>query len=175
MSVSYNATRHRIPREWVSCARGHLAPANGGPVNRRALLVPDIDAAEPTSHHVARRVGGPSTQHNPTKLVRFALRAAAATALPALFILGAGTAQALPGPGLHFAVDPGGLTVYINDNSGDSSWCTFNADFYHSPPFSLRANKGYVLEIAPAFPLNRTWNVDVNCDNGASTHGEYFY
>jgi hypothetical protein len=128
----------------------------------------------PTRGH-STHPGGPLARHSPKKLVRFALRAAAAAAAPALLFLAAGTAHALPGPDLHFAVDPGSLTVFINDNSGVSSWCTFNADFYHSPQFFLRANKGYVLMITPAFPLNRTWDVDVNCDNGASTHGQYFY
>jgi hypothetical protein len=175
MRVTYNPTRHRIPPASAPGARGQLAPADGGPVNRRALLGPDIDAAQPISHRAVRRVGGPPTQHSPKKLVRFALRATAATAVPALLFLGAGTAQALPGPGIHFAMDPGVLNVFINDNSAVSSWCTFNADFYHSPQFFLEANKSYQLVIAPAFPFNRTWNVDVNCDNGTNTHGVFFY
>jgi hypothetical protein len=91
-----------------------------------------------------------------------------------------GPAQQAPpkapaGPVLSWTPRPGSLTVHITDKSGTSSVCTYTADWFRSLPFPLKANSTFDLLIAPSVPENRTWNVNVNCDNGTSTRTTHFY
>jgi hypothetical protein len=91
-----------------------------------------------------------------------------------------GPAQQAPpkapaGPALSWTPRPGSLTVHVTDNSGTSSVCTYTADWFRSLPFPLKANSTFDLLIAPSVPENRTWNINVNCDNGTSTQTTHFY
>jgi hypothetical protein len=70
---------------------------------------------------------------------------------------------------------PGGLTVNIHDNSGSDGTCTYDADWYHSLPFFLKANGTYPLTVVPSVPESRNWNVSVSCDNGFTTNQTVFY
>jgi hypothetical protein len=150
-------------------------PSKGFRGPARPFVSKGLSTMSMASKPARRRIPASLAAVGRGRLIRFAVRASAATAFPVLLLLTAGTAHALTGPGMHFAMNPGSLTVSINDNSGVSSWCSFDADFYHAPQFFLEANKTYDVVIAPAVPFNRTWNVDVKCDNGTSTHGVYYY
>lgn len=117
-----------------------------------------------------------------------AIRAAVtAAAIPALLFLGAGTAQADLGDladshaltvkwnpwhnGLHH-----GMTVNIKNNrSHDAGLCIYTADWYVSAPFYLAADSTYNLVIAPSFPEDRDWNVNVDCTDGQFRHDQVFH
>ncbi|MGV0850559.1 hypothetical protein [Mycolicibacterium phlei] len=109
-----------------------------------------------------------------------------AAALPALLVLGAGSAQAGPvGAGdfkdphaLQIAWLPwtGGLTAYIKNNrSHDAGWCVYTADWYTSPPFYLAANATHELVMFPSYPENRDWNVNVDCSDGQFRHDQVYH
>ena len=57
----------------------------------------------------------------------------------------------------------GGVTVRFDDHSGYDANCTYNADWYHSLPFNLKAYKSYDMVIWPSSPEHRNWFVSVNC------------
>jgi len=101
-------------------------------------------------------------------------------ALPLLILaagcVGPAVANAAPtGPDLSFSQFPGGITVNVTDKSGTPSWCTYSAEWFKPPPFLLAANATYPLMIPFSAPDNKVWNVNVNCDNGASTHTTFNY
>ena len=103
------------------------------------------------------------------------LSAATAAAVLALLFMGAGTAQAKSAI-LTFSQGAGELTVHVWSPPGwQSSWCNYNADWYHSLPFYLESGTTYDLLIAPSVPENRMWSVDLNCDNGQHAHTTYYY
>jgi hypothetical protein len=101
------------------------------------------------------------------------------TVSTAILVIGlAGSAiahSAPPGPTLSYQQWPGGVTVNITDKSGTTSWCTYSAETYKSPPLLLAADATYPLVIPFSAPDNRVWNVVVNCDNGANTYTTYNY
>lgn len=118
---------------------------------------------------------------------RAAIRAAvAAAAIPALLLLGAGTSNADPDFADPHALTIGwnpwhnglhdGLTVHIKNNrSQDAGLCVYTADWYVSPPFYLAADSTYNLVIAPSFPEDRDWNVNVTCGDGQFRHDQLFH
>ncbi len=107
-----------------------------------------------------------------TRLLRGALPS---LILAAGFVGAAVAGAAPPGPDLSFSQFPGGITVNVTDKSGTTSWCTYSAEWFSPPPFLLAANTTYPLTIPFSAPDNKVWHVNVNCDNGASTHTTYNY
>ncbi len=104
------------------------------------------------------------------------LRGAIPSLILAVGFVGAAVAGAAPpGPELSFNQFPGGITVNVTDKSGTTSWCRYSAEWFTPPPFLLFANKTYPLMIPFSSPDDKVWNVNVNCDNGASTHTTYNY
>jgi hypothetical protein len=69
----------------------------------------------------------------------------------------------------------GGVTVHIHDKTGKSGTCRYDADWYHSLPFFLRANGNWDLVVVPSVPESRNWDVTVSCTNGFSTNTTLFY
>ena len=119
---------------------------------------------------------------------RAAIRAVvAAAAVPALLIFGAGPSHADPldladPHALTIGWNPwnnglnNGLTVNIRNNtSHDAGLCIYTADWYVSPPFYLAADSTYNLVIAPSFPEDRDWNVNVTCGDGQFRHDQVFH
>jgi hypothetical protein len=121
---------------------------------------------------------------SPRALIRAAF---AAAAVPAMLFLGVGTSHADRGDladphALTIGWSPwhngvhNGLTVHIRNNrSTDAGFCVYTADWYVSPPFYLAADSTYNLVIAPSFPENRNWNVNVDCGDGQWRHDQVFY
>lgn len=80
----------------------------------------------------------------------------------------------LEGPAVSWDPVLGGLVVHITDRSGVDSQCTYKADDYERG-FFLPANETYDLVIVPAIPKLGTWDVNVACDNGASTRTSIYF
>lgn len=78
------------------------------------------------------------------------------------------------GPTVSFNPILGGLEAHITDRSGVSSHCTYVTDHVNRG-FALAANSTFDLEIVPAVPQRRTWNVTITCDNGTTTHATTFF
>lgn len=110
-----------------------------------------------------------------TTLAALCLRGSlVAAAVPALLLAGGGTAHA---SSLDIDLDPwpGGLTVHIENQGQESTWCTYTADWYQSPRFHLQARQTYDLVIVPSVPEFRNWDIAVKCDNGQSLRQKVFY
>lgn len=128
---------------------------------------------DPTTDSSTETAISPRSRRTGIKTVL--LSAATAAAVPALLFMGAGTAQAKSAI-LTFSQGAGELTVHVWSPPGwQSSWCNYNADWYHSLPFYLESGTTYDLLIAPSVPENRMWSVDLNCDNGQHAHTTYYY
>ena len=86
-------------------------------------------------------------------------------------------AAAAPGQGPTVTFNPiiGGLQAQITDRSGVTSQCTYTADNGFTRGFGLNANSTFKLNIVPAIPELRTWNVSVTCDNGTRTDTTTFF
>ena len=79
-----------------------------------------------------------------------------------------------PGPTVSFKTIVGGRQAHITDRSGVSSQCTYATDNFNRG-FALPANGSYDLNIVPAIPQLRNWNITITCDNGTSTQTtDYF-
>ena len=112
-----------------------------------------------------------NTTHNHKKLITSALGAAVAgAAVPALALLGSGTAAALPQINPYPKIGLGNVTVQVADVNGQSDWCTFHArqigglGSYDSLPFFLGQNAQADVVIWPALPTGYTWDTWVTCN-----------
>lgn len=88
-----------------------------------------------------------------------------------------GAAAATPGEGPTVTIKPiiGGLQAVVTDRSGVTSQCTYTADNGFTRSFGLEANSTFKLNIVPAIPAFRNWNVSVGCDNGTRTDTTTFF
>jgi hypothetical protein len=112
-----------------------------------------------------------NTTHNRKKLITSALGAVVAgAAVPALLLLGSGTAAAAPVINTRPEIGLGGVTVRVSDVKGQSAWCTYHSKevggpgIYDSLPFFLGQNASAPVMIWPALPTGHTWNAWVNCN-----------
>lgn len=96
---------------------------------------------------------------------RTTIAAALGTAMfPAMLFLGIGTAHANPLT-LYPVKHIGGLWVGWDGGSG-STMCTYNSDWFTARAFQNEQGQGGLF--IPGVPLNRSWDISVNCDNGDS-------
>ncbi|MBX7432073.1 DUF4189 domain-containing protein [Mycobacterium sp. Y57] len=79
-----------------------------------------------------------------------------------------------PGPTVSWDLIVGGLNAHITDRSGVAAQCTYTTDDYRRS-FALPAGSSHDLEIVPAVPEFRNWNVMINCDNGTRTLATTFF
>lgn len=98
----------------------------------------------------------------------------AAAAVPALLVLGAGTAQA--GTSAWTTTDALGVTVHISSwgAPASSGWCTYTAIPQgpgvpvYGVPFLLQEGGNHDLWF-PGVQTGTTWNVSVHCPNGTDS------
>jgi hypothetical protein len=85
--------------------------------------------------------------------------------------------SATPGEGPTVTFNPlvGGMQVEVTDRSGVASQCTYAADNGFTRSFGLGANATAKVNIVPALPELRNWNVSVACDNGTRTDTTTFF
>jgi hypothetical protein len=67
------------------------------------------------------------------------------------------------------------MHAQITDRGGVTSQCTYTADNGFTRSFALNANSTSKLDIVPASPELRNWNVSVACDNGTRTDTTTFF
>lgn len=96
---------------------------------------------------------------------------AAAGAMPAA-LAGAGIAHANTLT-LYPVQHVGGIWVGWDGGSG-GTWCTYTSDWYTNRVYQNAAGQGGLF--IPGVPLNRPWDINVNCDNGDTGFwGGYYY
>lgn len=106
-----------------------------------------------------------------TRLKRLVAGMAAAVSIP-VALMGAGTAQANQ-VGLNFVPKIGGIWISWQGGSG-GTWCTYTSDWFSTRAYQDPAGKAAFF--VPGVPLNRNWDVDVNCDNGdTGFYNNYYY
>ena len=69
----------------------------------------------------------------------------------------------------------GEMHAQITDRSGVTPQCTYTADNGFTRSFALNANSTSKLNIVPASPELRNWNVSVACDKGTRTDTTTFF
>jgi hypothetical protein len=86
-------------------------------------------------------------------------------------------AAAVPahGPTMNFNPILGGMQVQVTDRSGVASQCTYTADNGFTRSFGLGPNATAKVNIVPAIPELRNWDVSVACDNGTRTDTTTFF
>lgn len=105
------------------------------------------------------------------KLNRWVAGIAAAVAIPAA-LAGAGTAHANP-LGVNPVPHYGGIWIGWSGGSG-GTWCTYTSDWFTTRAYQNSAGEaGFFV---PGVPLNRFWDINVNCDNGdTGIYPGYYY
>ncbi|MCV7192334.1 hypothetical protein [Mycolicibacterium brumae] len=107
-----------------------------------------------------------------TRITRLVTGAVAALAAGPAMLLGAGVAHA-NALTLYPVPHVGGIWVGWDGGSG-GTWCTYTSDWYTNRVYQNNIGQGGIF--IPGIPLNRTWDIHVNCDNGDSGFlGSYYY
>lgn len=97
--------------------------------------------------------------------------AAAVASVPAM-LFGAGIAHAST-LNITPAQQVGGIWVGWDGGSG-GTWCTYTSDWYTNRVYQNASGRAGLF--IPAVPLNRPWDINVNCDNGDTGFlGGYVY
>lgn len=88
---------------------------------------------------------------------------AAAAAVPAIALLGTGTAHADGSP-LSIATNPGpvGIGVAWNGGSGET-WCNYTSDWFSTRVHQAPSGTGFLW--LPKVVPTRSWHVTILCDN----------
>ena len=123
--------------------------------------------------------------HLTKKLVTSAVGVTTTVAAPALLMVGAGTAHALPGGrfspdlamSIYYAGNPFGLTAIIKDSknpAGQTERCHYHSVGTGATPalpfdaYAFPNGRDNASLLIPGIQLGGTWNVTVTCDHGGS-------